>query len=31
MLKAEQPTLCEEFEMFGLELVSSGFLANLEV
>jgi hypothetical protein len=31
MLKAEQPTLCEDFERFGLELVSPGFLANLEV
>jgi hypothetical protein len=31
MLKAEQPTLCEEFERFGLELVSPGFLENLEV
>jgi hypothetical protein len=31
MLKAEQPTLCEEFERFGLQLVSHGFLANLEV
>jgi hypothetical protein len=31
MLKAEQPTLCEEFERFRLELVSPGFLANLEV
>jgi hypothetical protein len=31
MLKTSQPTLCEEFEKFGLELVSHGFLANLEV
>jgi hypothetical protein len=31
MLKTNQPTLCEEFEKFGLELVSHGFLANLEV
>jgi hypothetical protein len=31
MLKTSQPTLCEEFERFGLELVSHGFLANLEV
>jgi hypothetical protein len=31
MLKANQPTLCEEFKKFGLELVSYGFLANLEV
>jgi hypothetical protein len=31
MLKTSQPTLCEEFEKFGLELVSHGFLANLEI
>jgi hypothetical protein len=31
MLKTNQPTLCEEFEKFRLELVSHGFLANLEV
>jgi hypothetical protein len=31
MLKTNQPTLCKEFEKFGLELVSHGFLANLEV
>jgi hypothetical protein len=31
LLKTNQPTLCEEFERFGLELVSHGFLANLEV
>jgi hypothetical protein len=31
MLKTSQPTLCEEFEKFVLELVSHGFLANLEV
>jgi hypothetical protein len=31
LLKANQPTLCEEFEKFRLELVSHGFLANLEV
>jgi hypothetical protein len=31
LLKTSQPTLCEEFEEFGLELVSHGFLANLEV
>jgi hypothetical protein len=31
MRKTSQPTLCEEFEKFGLELVSHGFLANLEV
>jgi hypothetical protein len=30
-LKINQPTLREEFERFGLELVSHGFLANLEV
>jgi hypothetical protein len=29
--KTSQPTLCEEFEKFGLELVSHGFLSNLEV
>jgi hypothetical protein len=31
LLKASQPTLGEEFEKFGLQLVSHGFLANLEV
>jgi hypothetical protein len=31
LLKTNQPTLCEEFEMFGLEHVSHGFLVNLEV
>jgi hypothetical protein len=31
LVKTNQPTLCEEFERFGLELVSHGFLANLEV
>jgi hypothetical protein len=31
LLKTNLPTLCEEFERFGLELVSHGFLANLEV
>jgi hypothetical protein len=31
LLKTSQPTSCEEFERFGLELVSHGFLANLEV
>jgi hypothetical protein len=31
LLKTNQPALCEEFEKFGLELVSHGFLANLEV
>jgi hypothetical protein len=31
LLKTNQPTLCEEFERFGLELVSHEFLANLEV
>jgi hypothetical protein len=31
LLKAEQPTLREEFERFGLKLVSHDFLANLEV
>jgi hypothetical protein len=31
LLKTNQPTLCEEFERFGLDLVSHGFLANLEV
>jgi hypothetical protein len=29
--KTSQQTLCEEFKKFGLELVSHGFLANLEV
>jgi hypothetical protein len=31
LLKTSQPTLGEEFKKFGLELVSHGFLANLEV
>jgi hypothetical protein len=31
LLKTNQPALCEEFEKFGLQLVSHGFLANLEV
>jgi hypothetical protein len=31
LLKTSQPTLCEEFERFGFELVSHGFLDNLEV
>jgi hypothetical protein len=31
LLKTSQPTLCEEFERFGLEFVSHWFLANLEV
>jgi hypothetical protein len=31
LLKSNQLALCEEFEKFGLELVSHGFLANLEV
>jgi hypothetical protein len=31
LLRTNQPTLCKEFERFGLELVSHGFLANLEV
>jgi hypothetical protein len=31
LLKTSQPTSCEEFERFGLELVSHGFLVNLEV
>jgi hypothetical protein len=31
LLKTSQPTLCEEFERFILELVSHWFLANLEV
>jgi hypothetical protein len=31
LIKTHQPTLCEEFERFGLELVSHGFLANLDV
>jgi hypothetical protein len=30
MIKEEQPMLHQEFERFGLELVSQGFLANLE-
>jgi hypothetical protein len=31
LLKVSQPTLCEEFEKFGLQLVSHGFLSNLEI
>ena len=31
MLKERKPALYEELENFGLELVESGFLANLEV
>jgi hypothetical protein len=31
LLKSNQPALCEEFEKFGLELVSHGFLANLVI
>jgi hypothetical protein len=31
LLKTNQPALCKEFERFGLELVSHGFLANLEL
>jgi hypothetical protein len=31
LLKTRQPTLCEEFEKFGLQLVSHGFLANLDI
>ena len=31
MLKERQPALYEELENFGLELVESGFLANLKV
>jgi hypothetical protein len=31
LLKTNQPALCEEFKKFVLELVSHGFLANLEV
>jgi hypothetical protein len=31
LLKTRQPALGEEFEKFRLELVSHGFLANLEV
>jgi hypothetical protein len=31
MIKAEQPMLYKEFEEFGLELVSHGFLAHLEL
>ena len=31
MIKAEQPKLYKEFEEFGLELVSHGFLAHLEL
>jgi hypothetical protein len=30
-LKVEQPMLYQEFEEFGLELVSHGFLAAMEV
>ena len=30
-IKAEQPKLYKEFEEFGLELVSHGFLAHLEL
>jgi hypothetical protein len=30
LIKLEQPKLYEEFEKFGLELVSHGFLARLE-
>jgi hypothetical protein len=30
MIKEKQPMLHQEFERFGLELVSQGFLANLE-
>jgi hypothetical protein len=30
LLKTSQPTLCEEFERFGLELVSYGFLPILK-
>jgi hypothetical protein len=31
LIKVEQPKLYEEFEKFGLELVSRGFLAHLEL
>jgi hypothetical protein len=31
LIKVEQPKLYEEFEKFGLELVSHGFLARLEL
>jgi hypothetical protein len=31
LLRTSQPALCEEFESFGLGLVSHGFLANLDV
>jgi hypothetical protein len=31
ILKTSQHALCEEFEKFGLELVSDGFMANLKV
>jgi hypothetical protein len=31
LIKEEQPKLHQEFEQFGLELVSQGFLANLEL
>ena len=31
LIQAEQPTLFQEFESFRLELVSHGFLANLEL
>jgi hypothetical protein len=31
LIKVAQPKLYEELEEFGLELVSQGFLANLEL
>jgi hypothetical protein len=31
LIKEEQPELYQEFEQFGLELVSQGLLANLEL
>ena len=31
LIQAEQPALYKEFNEFGLELVSHGFLANLEL
>src|SRR3954454_18914773 len=31
IINMEQPLLCEEMENFGLQLVSHGFLANLEL
>jgi len=31
LIQAEQPALFKEFEDFGLELVSHGYLANLEL